>query len=414
MTRQRPPAPRDFVLANLPRRRRSLLVIPAMGALVLVLLWTVIVARLSVERETTLHDSQASAAILSSALQQHTVRAIHQVDQITRFVKYEFEATHGPFDLAHTVERGVVQSDTLVQVSIIDEHGRLSATTSKWDARPIDFSDRDHFRVHAQSTDDSLYISKPVFGRISRKWTLQITRRLNHPDGSFAGVIVVSEDPSYFTSDFYNVASIGREGAIAVVSDNGAVIARSTAPVPASLPSAIQPSAFSADGVYPASDHASGIYVDPIDHVTRVVSYRHVDGYPLGVIVGLSMDEELVDFNHTRRVYLLMAAFISFAMLGFFAVATGLISKLMGRERQMTQLVEFDLLTGLPNRYATLNALRHDVSKPENVGRLAILFIDLRQRHARPQCRRYRAANDIGEIVGNGRYGRRAIPYWRR
>ncbi len=43
-----------------------------------------------------------------------------------------------------------------------------------------------------------------------------MTRRLNHPDGSFAGVVVVSEDPSYFTSDFYNNAAIGREGVIAV------------------------------------------------------------------------------------------------------------------------------------------------------------------------------------------------------
>lgn len=350
-----------------------MLAIPALGALVLALLWAVVFARLSVERETTLRESQASAAILSSALQQHTVRAIHQVDQITRFIKYEFEATHGQFDLARTVERGVVQSDTLVQVSIIDDQGRLIATTSKWNEKwnekPIDFSDREHFRVHKNSIDDSLYISKPVLGRVSHQWTLQITRRLNHPDGSFAGVVVVSEDPSYFTSDFYNVASIGRAGAIAVVSETGSVIARSTAPAATPV--------FSASGAYPPADRAAGVYEDPIDHVMRIISYRRVDGYPLGVIVGLSVEEELADFNHTRRVYLLMATFISLAMIGFFAVATGLIGKLVGREREMTHLVKFDLLTGLPNRYSTLNALRQEVAKPENAGRLAILFIDL-------------------------------------
>ena len=109
----------------------------------------------------------------------------------------------------------------------------------------------------------------------------------------------------------------------------------------------------------------------------RIVSYRHIDGYPLGVLVGLSAKEEFADYNHTRNVYLLMATFISLAMLGFFGVATGLIGKLLGREREMTHLVEFDLLTGLRNRYSTLQALRHDVAQSDNLGRLAILFIDL-------------------------------------
>jgi diguanylate cyclase (GGDEF)-like protein len=385
MNRSRPRVPRDLTHAELPRGRRALFVIPALGAAALALLWLVIFARLSVEREATMRESTASAAILSSALEQHTIKAIHQVDQITRFVKYEYEKSPGNFNLAGTVDTGVVQSDSLVQVSLIDERGILISSTVEPNPKPLDLSDREHFRVHALSNDDTLYISKPVLGRVSRQWTLQITRRLNHPDGSFAGVVVVSEDPSYFTSDFNNVASIGREGVIAVVADNGTVLARSAGVGSApgdSRPGSIAQGAseagvFTASGVYPTSEHASGIYVDPIDNVTRIVSYRHLDGYPLGVIVGLSQHEEFIDYDHTRNVYLLMATFISLAMLGFFAVAAGLIGKLLGREREMTHLVEYDLLTGLRNRYSTLRMLRQDVARPEHVGHLALLFIDL-------------------------------------
>jgi hypothetical protein len=76
-------------------RRRALLAIPALGVLVLILLWTVIFARLSVEKDATSREAMASAAILSAALEQHTVKAIHQVDQITRFVKKaSCRATH--------------------------------------------------------------------------------------------------------------------------------------------------------------------------------------------------------------------------------------------------------------------------------------------------------------------------------
>ena len=226
-----------------------------------------------------------------------------------------------------------MQSDTLVQVSLIDEHGTLVANTAEPQSEAASTSPTaSTSRCTRIRTTTCSTSASPVLGRVSGLWTLQITRRLNHPDGSFAGVVVVSEDPSYFTSDFYNVASIGREGVIAVVSDNGSVLARNTG-AGASEGSAggRQPRQadaqrrrtargdFTASGVYPTSDHASGIYVDPIDNVTRIVSYRHIDGYPLGVLVGLSRSEEFVDYNHTRNVYLLMATFISLAMLGFFA-----------------------------------------------------------------------------------------------
>ncbi|MDN7719547.1 bifunctional diguanylate cyclase/phosphodiesterase [Burkholderia gladioli] len=352
-------------------RRRALFAIPLLGVLALALLWAVIVMRLSVEKESAYREAAASAAILSTALEQHTIKAIHQVDQITRFVKFEFEKSPDHFNLASTVEKGVVPSDTLIQVSLVNAQGQLLANTAETHPKPLDLSDREHFQVHASHNDDELYISRPVLGRVSGQWTLQMTRRLNGPDGKFAGVVVVSEDPSYFTSDFYNNAAIGKEGVIAVVSDTGAVLARRTGSAGNAA------GTFSATGVYPIAERVSGTYADPIDGTLRIVSYRHLDGYPLGVLVGLSQAEELADYNHTRNVYLLMTSFITLAMLAFFGVATGLIGKLLGREREMTQLAEYDLLTGLANRYTTLRGLRNDVAQPSSLKRLAILFIDL-------------------------------------
>ncbi|RKP59302.1 EAL domain-containing protein [Pararobbsia silviterrae] len=353
-------------------RRRSLLAIPLLGFLLLGLLWIVILSRLQVEKEAAYRESSASAAILSAALEQHTIKAIHQVDQITRFIKYEFEKSPATFNLRTTVDKGVVQSDTLVQISLIDSNGKLIASTADADSKPIDLSDREHFVIHKRENDDRLYISTPVLGRVSKHWTLQITRRLNNPNGTFAGVVVVSEDPSYFTNDFYNNAAIGKDGVISVVSDNGVVLARRTG---SSNPQT--PGSFSAAGNYPTGRHVSGVYDDPIDGVSRIVSYRHIDGYPLGVLVGLSEAEELADFDHTRNVYLLMGIFITLAMIAFFGVSTSLISKLLGREREMIDLVEYDALTELPNRYHTLKMLREEVGQAANVGRLALLYIDL-------------------------------------
>ena len=348
---------------------RARFVIPAFGIALLVVLWAVIFARLAVEKDAATREAITSAAILSTSLEQHTVKAIHQVDQITRFVKYEYEKAPERFDLASTVDNAVVQGDSLVQVSLLDAHGRLVASTADAQPQPLDLSGRDYFRVPRRANDGRLYIGAPAKGRVPGHETLELSRRLNGPDGAFAGVVVVTEDSGYFTNDFYNNAAIGRDGMIAVVADNGTVLARRTGG------EHDKTGAHPANAAYPLLARASAAYADPFDHVKRIVSHRHVEGYPLDVLVGLSEAEEFADYHRMRNVYLLMAAFVSVAILSFFAVAAGLPGRLPGRE--VTEPVQRDLLTGLPNRHSTLQRLRREVAQPDNAGRLAILLVDL-------------------------------------
>ncbi len=190
---------------------RSIVAILIFGLLILILLWTAVLWRVSIEYKAILRDAAASASTVASALEQQTLRAIRQVDQTTRFVKYEYEHRRGEFDLHRTLSEGIVADRFMVLVSLADANGDVFATTLP-DAARVNIADREHFRVHLQSASDGLFISHPVFGRVSRKWVLQFTRRLNRPDGSFAGVVVVSQEPSYFTSDFYTNAVLGQFG----------------------------------------------------------------------------------------------------------------------------------------------------------------------------------------------------------
>lgn len=370
-----PPRPfdprRDDQLAT---KKRTLLAIPALGIVLLLVLWGVIGSRLSMERESVYQDAGSSASILSSALEQHTVKAIHQIDQITRFIKFEFEKAPNQFDLEEAVQKGLVESDVLLQVSIIGADGQLTQTTGSRFANPahsapVDLSDRAHFKYHLQHNTDDLFISKPILGRISMQWSLQFTRRLNGPNGQFDGVVVVSVNPKYFTSDFYNTAALGDNGVIALISDDGTVLARHTG-------SADPQQRFSASGRYPVPMD-SGVAVDPLDGMSRIMSYRHIQGYPLGILTGLSVNDQLAAYRHTRNVYLALTTFMSAAIIGFILTATMLVRKLMRREREMTVLAETDILTGLPNRYQSLKLLRRQVASNENLGKIALLMIGL-------------------------------------
>ncbi|VVE60866.1 dGTP triphosphohydrolase [Pandoraea captiosa] len=348
---------------------RSIVAILIFGLLILVLLWTAVLWRVSIEHKAILRDTAASASTVSTALEQQTLRAIRQVDQITRFVKYEYERRRSDFDLKQTLAQGIVAERFMVLVSVADANGNIVAATMPGTAG-VNIADREHFRVHLDDESDGLFISHPVFGRVSRKWVLQFSRRLNHSDGTFAGVVVVSQEPSYFTSDFYTNAVLGQYGQIAVIADDGALLARSTGASVAITGTGELPP-FSAD------QRSSGVQRDPIDGVERVVAYRHLKDYPLAVQVGLSLDEELAEYRHVERVYLTMATFISVALVVFFGLIAYLMQRLIGRDQQLTRLISFDALTGLPNRYALMESLRRALSSPDQLGKVALLHIDL-------------------------------------
>ena len=98
-----------------------------------------------------------------------------------------------------------------MQYSIIDPNGQLRAS-SLGTVAAMNLSDRDHFKAHLEIPIDEVFISKLLTGRNSGKTSIQLSRRILLPDGTFAGVIVASVDPAQL-SRFYQSINIGRDGA---------------------------------------------------------------------------------------------------------------------------------------------------------------------------------------------------------
>jgi diguanylate cyclase (GGDEF)-like protein len=331
--------------------------------MIIVVIWSATLPRIHAERQDTRNLVVAQTEQLSSAFVQHIGKTVHDADAVVSWMKYEYERSPSTFDLATYERQGLISADTALQVTLVGANGEVLQSTTP-NAKQVNLSDRPHFLIHQANPEAGLYISQPVLGRVSNQWTLQLTRRLNNPDGSFAGVVVVSENPDFLTDGFYSVDRLGPRGMLAVISDNGYLLSRRTG---LGRASPVGPPA----AAYLEMAGAKGsVFKDPLDHERRFVTYRHLSQYPVAVLVGLSERDALAGYRHAKTLYIVMATVVSVLLLA----AAGVIMVMMGK---LQALAETDSLTGLPNRHLLTQTLRRRMDAVGASARLAMLYIDL-------------------------------------
>src|SRR5262249_34712425 len=223
-------------------------------------------------------------ANLARAFEEHITRLIQAHDQILIFARTSYAKDPQHFDLARWAREQQFATDVTLQIATTDKRGLLTGSNLGMPSTLTDLSDRDHFRVHADSDRDELFISKPVLGRVSGKWSIQLSRRLNAPDGSFAGVVILSIDP-YYLASFYESIDINTEGVVILVGLDGIVRARVSREGRTVGQTMVASTLFSRLAESPSGSYASA---GRTDGIVRLSSYRRVNGYPLVVVVGLS------------------------------------------------------------------------------------------------------------------------------
>jgi len=158
-----------------------------------------------------------------------------------------------------------------------------------------------------------------VLGRASKKWSIQLTRRINHPNGEFAGVVVVSVDPGYFTR-FYSELRLGKNGVMALYGLDGVARARQVGEreefgTPA--PNAIMLKRI-------AAGQTEGTYTSRsvVDGIERMYHYRKIPQYPLVVVDGLDTQYLLANHQRAKEAFWLQAGVVSALILALAAALT--------------------------------------------------------------------------------------------
>lgn len=309
----------------------SVLIWPALCLLLGSMLWGATLVRLHTDRQLAQDNALKSVASLSGAYAQYLTRTVEQMDQIAMQVQYDWNRTGGALDLKDFRRQGLLIAPQLITVTILDKDGMPVTSTVNLNARPSGAT-REYFVYHRNNDSLAARVGMPLIWPATGTSILPFTRRLNAPDGSFAGVVAVSIGSGYF-SEFYDDVSLGNDGLLAMVDLEGAV---RTARLGDTIHTSASP-VLHHSTIFSSTEGAMRMEGRPAfaDGQARYVGWRKLQGYPFMAMVGISENEALAGYHATRAAYRDYALGGSVALLFFGLVASIMAARLAWRKQQM-------------------------------------------------------------------------------
>ncbi len=316
--------------------------------------WISTYFQLVAARAEAITDAQRDVQNYTRSFEEHTVRTIQMADQATVFFSERYNDLGVRLDIAAYLKNGVVLGDILNQIAIVDAEANL--VLSSLPMQKMNLSDREHIRTHMQQDSGRLFISKPILGRISKKWSLQMTRRITRPDGSFNGVVVASVDPFYFTR-FYEDINLGKDGVIVLVGEDGIVRARRTTTMSDINQDISKGSVFQA-ALNNSSGRGGMTTSSVLDGKERLYAYRKLKNYALFVVVGIGTEDALSAYSVRKSETIRLALITSVLILSFTAFAVIMFGRML-RSQRLTMAADANksiLLADLEQRQQELTA----------------------------------------------------------
>ena len=267
--------------------------------------------------EQALQGTAIDVTNLSRAIGQHAEDTIKIADTalVGMVERLETEGT-GSEQMARMnllLARRVAELPALKGLFVYDETGAWIASSVPSIPVNANNADREYMIYHRDHTDRGPHLGLPVVSRSSGVWVIPVSRRFNHPDGSYAGVVLATLDTDYF-QNFYDTFDIGQHGAILLALRDGTLLVRRPLAT-RTVGQKLTGSSLFKDYLPKASSGVVAI-ASSTDGVTRLNGYRALDNYPLVVAAALSQDDVLEPWRADAREHLIGVGIVV-GILGF-------------------------------------------------------------------------------------------------
>lgn len=194
------------------------------ASFVLPLVWIGYFAITSSERADAVQQAKSHGDSVAELFEENTERIFERVDQSLLVVRALYAQDPLTFSLKFWSDKARIATGDVVQFSMIGLDGYMLDTTTGYSGAPLYLGDREHFINVMAQADDRLYVAKPVLGRASNKWTIQLARKMFDLARNPAGVIVGSISVDV-VGRFYDTAKLGAGGTLVLRNANHVVLA---------------------------------------------------------------------------------------------------------------------------------------------------------------------------------------------
>jgi PAS domain S-box-containing protein len=289
------------------------------------------------KREGALEDARERTGSIARAAEQHAAHTVRSVG-LTLTVMAELIAaqtpTPRPFDpeVRVMLRRHLAAAPHIRSIFILDQAGNLVHASDGAPDRPIDLSDRDFFAALRDFRDADPHVGRPFRDSDDGPWSIPVSDRLTHPDGTFAGAAVAMIDPDYFFK-FYQSINVNEGGLILLLHRDGTTLARE--PFDAASYGGAESDAPVLKDLVQRSLRGSLIVAVSPDGATRILTYQAVKNLPLVIVVGLSVTQVLGEWESDVQAKLAIGTVITAAIV---LLTLLLIRQLARREESETAL----------------------------------------------------------------------------
>ncbi len=311
-----------------------------LGLVVIAIIWGGIYLLSSEQRQLAYQDAVRQGSNLARVLEEYIRRVVQESDNALLALRQDYQRDPQNFDLSAWVARTQSHNNLTAHFGITDAKGLLILSSHGPMSAPLSVAERRPFTFQRDTAADELFISAPLIGQASRRLTIEFTRKLSKPDGTFDGTVASALDVSQLER-FFSSLDLGQGGIVSLVSNDGIVMARGgTDPATRGyagmavrknrLFQMLKSAPF---GIYWNAHSDSARF----ENVDRLMAYRTVSGIPLIAVVGLAKADIFQHANATLRKYILAGTILTLIVLIVMIVGAARQARMLSTAQKLRQ-----------------------------------------------------------------------------